>query len=260
MTNKFEDIIFTKDEGVAVITLNRPQSMNSFGLKMLSELLAALTSAKNDPGVRVVVLTGAGKGFCSGADVKNFAVTPDYQEGLLKGVREIAQAVENFEKPYIAAVNGAAVGGGCDIATMADIRIASERAKFAVNHVRIAGVSIDGGYYFLNRVLGMAKTMDLVLTRRFFDAQEALSMGYVKQVVPHDDLMKVAMELAKDFAMASQPAIVAAKRLVRRAVVQTLAEQIKEVQQAQRDLWQTADPSEATSAVIERRQASFKKD
>jgi 2-(1,2-epoxy-1,2-dihydrophenyl)acetyl-CoA isomerase len=256
MADKFEDIIYAKDDGVAVITLNRPQSMNSFGLKMLSELLAAITDAKSDREVRVVVLTGAGRGFCSGADVKSFT-TSDYQEGLLNAVRQMALAVESFEKPYVAAVNGAAVGGGCDIATMADIRIASEKAKFAVNHVRIAGVSIDGGYYFLNRVLGMAKTMELVLTRRFFNAREALAMGYVNQVVPHDDLMPVTMELAKDMAKASQPAIQAAKRLVRRATVQTLDEQIKEVQAAQRELWRTADPLEGTSAVIQRRPASF---
>ena len=257
MADKFEDIVYSKADGVAVITLNRPQSMNSFGLKMLSELLAAITDAKSDREVRVVVLTGAGRGFCSGADVKNFAATSAYQEGLLSAVKQMALAVEAFEKPYLAAVNGAAVGGGFDVATMADIRIASEKAKFAVNHVRIAGVSIDGGYYFLNRVLGMAKTMELVLTRRFFDAREALAMGYVNQVVSHDDLMKVTMELAKDIAKASQPAIQAAKRLVHRATVQTLDEQIKDVQAAQRELWQTADPSEGTSAVIERRPASF---
>jgi enoyl-CoA hydratase/carnithine racemase len=99
--------------------------------------------------------------------------------------------------------------------------------------------------------------MELVLTRRFFDAREALAMGYVSQVVSHDDLMRVTMELAKDIAKASQPAIQAAKRLVRRATVQTLDEQIKEVQAAQRELWQTADPLEGTSAVIERRPASF---
>jgi len=256
MADKFEDIIYSKDDGVAVITLNRPQSMNSFGLKMLSELVAAFADAKSDREVRVVVLTGAGRGFCSGADVKSFT-TSAYQEGLLSAVKQMAQAVEAFEKPYVAAVNGAAVGGGCDIATMADIRIASEKAKFAVNHVRIAGVSIDGGYYFLNRVLGMAKAMELVLTRRFFDAREALAMGYVSQVVAHDDLMQATMELAKDIAKASRPAIQAAKRLVRRATVQTLDEQIKEVQAAQRELWQTADPLEGTSAVIERRPASF---
>lgn len=256
MVDKFEDIIYVKDDGVAVITLNRPQSLNSFGLKMLSELLAAFTNAQSDREVRVVVLTGAGRGFCSGADVKSFT-TSAYQEGLLSAVRQIALAVEAFEKPYVAAVNGAAVGGGCDIATMADIRIASEKAKFAINHVRIAGVSIDGGYYFLNRVLGMAKTMELVLTRRFFDAREALAMGYVTRVVPHDDLMPVTMELAKDLAEASQPAMQAAKRLVRRATVQTLEEQIKEVQAAQRELWQTEHPREGTSAVIERRRASF---
>ncbi len=256
MADQFEDIIYVKDDGVAVITLNRPKSLNSFGLKMLSELLAAITDAQNDREVRVVVLTGAGRGFCSGADVKSFT-TSAYQEGLLNAVRQMALAVEAFEKPYVAAVNGPAVGGGCDIATMADIRIASERATFAINHVRIAGVSIDGGYYFLNRVLGMAKTMELVLTRRFFDAREALAMGYVTRVVPHDDLMPVAMELAKDLAQASQPAMRAAKRLVRRATVQTLEEQIQEVQAVQRELWQTAHPAEGTSAVIERRRASF---
>ena len=259
MSDKFEDIIYTKDNGVAVITLNRPQSMNSFGLKMLSELLAAVNNAKTDRETRVLVLTGAGRGFCSGADVKSFT-TSAYQEGLLSAVKKMAQAVESFEKPYIAAVNGAAVGGGFDIATMADIRIASENAKFAVNHVRIAGVSIDGGYYFLNRVLGMAKTMELVLSRRFFDAREALSMGYVTQVVPQDNLMQVTIELAKDMSQASQPAIKAAKNLVRRATVQTLDEQLEEVQAAQRVLWQTDDPLEGTSAVIERRRASFTKE
>ena len=258
MGKNFEDIIYSKQDRVAVITLNRPKSLNSFGLKMLSELFSAITDAKNDEEVRVLVLTGAGRGFCSGADVKSFT-TPEYQEGLLKAVKQMALAVESLEKPYIAAVNGPAVGGGCDIATMADIRIASENAKFAVNHVRIAGVSIDGGYFFLNRVLGMAKTMELVLSRRFFDAKEALAMGYVNQVVPHDELMKTTIDLAKDFANASQPAMQAAKRLVHLATVQTLEQQIEDVQKYQRELWYTADPAEGTSAVIEKRTASFDK-
>jgi 2-(1,2-epoxy-1,2-dihydrophenyl)acetyl-CoA isomerase len=141
---------------------------------------------------------------------------------------------------------------------MADIRIASERATFAVNHLRIAGLSIDGGYYFLTRALGLAKTLDLVFSRRFFDAQEALALGFVAKVTPHDDLLNVAMEYARDLARCAPRAVQAAKGLVHRSLTQTLEDALDDVAARKREIRNTADGREGPRALVEKRAASFK--
>lgn len=258
MSEQFENLLYAKEDGVALLTLNRPQVLNALSLRMLNELASAIDLVQADDDVHVLVVTGSGRGFCSGADVKAMAAQSDDEEERLRAVQRVPLAVARLTKPCIAAVNGPAVGGGCDLATMADIRIASELATFAVNHLRIAGLAIDGGYYFLTRALGLAKALDLVFSRRFFDAKEALALGYVTKVVPHDELLSVTMDYARDIAKCAPGAVQAAKGLVYRSLAQTLEEALADVAAAKRQIRDTADGLEGPRALVEKRAASFK--
>jgi 2-(1,2-epoxy-1,2-dihydrophenyl)acetyl-CoA isomerase len=257
MSQQFENLLYTKEDGVALLTFNRPAVMNALSLTMLKEIVLAIELAQSDDEVNVLVITGAGRGFCAGADVKAMALQSDDEEERLRVVQQVPRAIAGLTKPYIAAVNGAAVGGGCDIATMADVRFASDQAKFAVNHLRIAGLAIDAGYYFLTRTLGLAKALELVLSRRFFDAHEALALGYVVKVVPHDDLVNVAMDYARDIAKCAPKAVQAAKVLLHRSLSQTLEEALADVAAAKRSVRSTADGLEGPRAFVEKRSASF---
>jgi len=263
MAEQFEEIIYTKEDGVGLVTLNRPHLLNAFSIKMQEEWVAAVEEAKYDDEVRVLVVTGAGRGFCSGADVKSLARREELPVGMRRNVERLTvqrlpRALESLDKPYIAAVNGPAVGGGFDVATMADIRIASDRALFSINHLRIALLSADGGYYFLTRVLGLPKTLELVLTRRLFDAQEALALGYVSKVVPHDELMSVTMNMARDLAKGAPVAMQTAKRLIYRCLDQTLDEHLEDMEAAMTIVRGTEDALEGPRAWAEKRVPNFK--
>jgi enoyl-CoA hydratase/carnithine racemase len=260
----FKETIYTKEDGIATITLNRPEAMNAWSPTMLNEWVAAIEDAKYDDAVRVVIVTGAGRGFSAGADVKAMAshrshLTPvqnRYETRLT--YQKLPRAVEGLDKPYIAAVNGVAVGGGFDAASMADIRIASEKASFAINHLRVNRLSADGGYYFLARILGVSKTLELVLTCRFFDAQEALRMGYVSRVVPHDELMPATKELAEQLAKGPPIAMQMAKRLVYRAPSLSLNQHLEDIEAAMVINAVTEDFEEGPRAFREKRAPQYK--
>ena len=258
----YQEIIYTKKEGVATITLNRPQVMNAFSPTMLNEWVDAIEEAKYDDDVRVVVVTGAGRGYCSGADVKLMAAGRSivrggrYQARLT--VQRLPRAIESLDKPYIAAVNGPAVGGGFDTASMADIRIASDTATFSINHLRIAGLSADGGYYFLTRILGVARTLELVFTYRFFNAEEALKIGYVTRVVPAAELQQTAFELASQIAKGPPITLQLAKRLIYRCQDLSLDEHLEDVEAAIQIGNHTEDAKEGPRAWAEKRAAVFK--
>ena len=195
----FEQIIYDKSDGIATITLNRPERMNAFTAKMIDEWYRALWDAHTDADVRVVIVTGAGdRGFCAGADVGRGGPLGGLQDKtrapvenrnfLRDGVQRIPRLVGLMEKPYIAAVNGAAVGAGMDMASMCDIRFASENARFGMTYVRMGIIPGDGGAYYLPRIVGTARALDLIWTGRVIDAKEALAMGYVSAVVPAAEL------------------------------------------------------------------------
>ena len=197
----FEQIIYDKSDGIATITLNRPERMNAFTATMIDEWYRALWDAHTDPDTRVVIVTGAGdRGFCAGADVGRGGPLGGLQDKtrapvenrnfLRDGVQRIPRLVGLMEKPYIAAVNGAAVGAGMDMASMCDIRFASENARFGMTYVRMGIIPGDGGAYYLPRIVGTARALDLIWTGRVIDAQEALAMGYVSAVVPAAELAR----------------------------------------------------------------------
>ncbi|UCH86915.1 MAG: enoyl-CoA hydratase [Dehalococcoidia bacterium] len=212
-----EYILLDKRDRVATITLNRPEKMNAFAGLMRQEIVAALDDAAADREVRVVVITGAGKAFCTGGDVNEFAsgevkalsgTVSNERHAMCKAVL----AINSMEKPVIASVNGIAAGGGCNLALACDIRIASERARFAQVFTK-RGVHPDwGGIYFLPRLVGYAKAAELIFTGAIVGAEEAHRIGLVNRVVSDDELQSVSHELAVAIAKNAPIPIAFAKR------------------------------------------------
>jgi enoyl-CoA hydratase/carnithine racemase len=264
---EFRDIIYTKEEGIATITLNRPQTMNAFTPTMLDEWVAAIEDAKKDDTVKVLVITGAGRGFCSGMDVKDAAgrgpegqplTLAERRDFLRRSVHRVPRALVDFDKPYIGAINGAAVGAGMDMASMCDIRLASDRARFGMTYVRMGIVPGDGGCYFLPRVVGIAKAAELIWTGRIFDAEEALRIGYVSKVVPHDELVVATKELARQFAKGPAVAIQLAKRLLYRCLDLDLNRALEAAESAMLVVQSTEDAREGPRAWVEKREPIFR--
>ena len=263
----YEQIIYTQADGIGTITLNRPQVLNAFTPIMIDEWVQAIEAAKLDPEVRVVVVTGAGRGFCSGADVRSFRdrehtdgnPVVDGRYWLQHSVHRVPLALRTLDKPYIAAVNGPAAGAGMDMASMADLRIASETARFTMSYVNVGIVPGDGGCYYLPRIIGVARALDLIWTGRTMDAQEALQIGYVSQVVPHDQLIDTVLTYAKKLAKGPQVAIELAKRLVYEGLeTNNLFKELRSAEHAMLIARTTEDAIEGPRAWAEKRPPQFK--
>ena len=263
-----EPIIYDVQGHVATITLNRPEKLNAFSNEMLDQWQAGIVRASEDQGVRVVIVTGAGRGFCSGADVGRERAGADVLGGdpnapaanrnsLRNSVQRVPRALFNMEKPYIAAVNGAAVGAGMDMASMADLRIASDRAKFGMAYVRMALIPGDGGAYYLPRIVGMSKALELMWTGRIFGPDEALQMGYVSRVVPADELMGQTMELAEEISRMPAVSVQLIKRLAYRSAVTGLHEALEMADHAMVIARSTEDAKEGPRAFAEKREPNF---
>ena len=263
-----EPIIYDVQGHVATITLNRPEKLNAFSNEMLDQWQASIVRASEDQGVRVVIVTGAGRGFCSGADVGRERAGADVLGGdpnapaanrnsLRNSVQRVPRALFNMEKPYIAAVNGAAVGAGMDMASMADLRIASDRAKFGMAYVRMALIPGDGGAYYLPRIVGMSKALELMWTGRIFGPDEALQMGYVSRVVPADELMGQTMELAEEISRMPAVSVQLIKRLAYRSAVTGLHEALEMADHAMVIARSTEDAKEGPRAFAEKREPNF---
>jgi enoyl-CoA hydratase/carnithine racemase len=265
---EFEQIRYEKSDGIATITLNRPERMNAFTPKMLDEWLAALQDAHLDAETRVILLTGEGRGFCTGMDVQAQA----QGQGLLREGRSLAEGrndlrdtvqriprlVAQMDKPYIAAVNGAAVGAGMDMASMCDIRIAADTARFGMTYVRMGLIPGDGGCYYLPRIVGVARALDLMWTGRLFDAEEALRIGYVSAVVPAEELMAYTRDYALRLAKGPAVAIQLAKRLVYRSLEVDVDQALEMAQGAMTIARSTEDAQEGPRAFVEKREPEFK--
>ena len=266
---EFEQVLYEKSGGVATITLNRPERMNAFTPKMIEEWAKALEDARVDRDVRAVIVTGAGRGFCAGADLRGGLDVTDSGHGdgpvsaadrrnwLRDGVHNVPRQVAILDKPYIAAVNGAAVGAGMDMASMCDLRIASEQARFAMAYVKVGLVPGDGGCYFLPRIVGVAKALELIWTGDFVDAQEALRIGYVSKVVPAEELLPAARELAERIAQGPAVAIQLAKRLVYRGLNSDVGEALEAAGHAMAIVQATEDAREGPRAFAEKRAPQF---
>jgi len=264
----FEQITYDKADGIATITLNRPERMNAFTPTMINEWYAALLDAHTDADIRVVILTGAGRGFCAGADVSGRGPIGNLMNRdrslvenrsfLRDGVQRIPRLVSIMEKPYIAAVNGPAAGAGMDMASMCDIRFAADTARMGMTYVRMGIIPGDGGAYYLPRIIGMAKALDLIWTGRMMDAQEALAIGYVSAVVPADDLMAYTRAYAEKLVKGPAVAIQQAKRLAYRSQDATLDAALDLAGHAMFVAQSTEDAIEGPRSFAEKREPEFK--
>jgi 2-(1,2-epoxy-1,2-dihydrophenyl)acetyl-CoA isomerase len=266
----YEQILYEQQDGVATITLNRPERMNAFTDTMIREWADALEHARRDRDVRAVIITGAGRGFCAGADLRGGGSgvgeggggdgpppAASRRNWLRDGVHMVPRAVQLLDKPYIAAVNGAAVGAGMDMASMADLRIASESARFAMSYVKVGLIPGDGGCYLLPRIVGLAKALELIWTGDFIDAQESLRIGYVSRVVAVDALLDEARALALRIAEGPAVAVQLAKRLVYRSLEASWHEAFEMAGQAMAIAQSTEDAREGPRAFVENRPPRF---
>jgi len=255
----YETILCEQRGAVALITLNRPDALNALNSKVLAELIAAFAAFEADPGQRCAVITGAGdKAFAAGADIKEMAEKPAadfFLEDFFSGWNAMTASTR---KPWIAAVNGFALGGGCELAMMADFIIASENAKFGQPEIRLGVAPGMGGSQRLTRAVGKAKAMDLCLTGRMMDAAEAERAGLVSRVVPHDRLMDEAMEAAQAIAAMAPMAAMVNKELVDAAFETTLAQGLTHERRLFQILTATEDRVEGMKAFVEKRPAEWK--
>lgn len=252
---------------VAMLTLNRPEAMNPLGAHGDGDEFAAACNAINaDPAIRVAILTGAGRAFSAGGDIKamrdktgNFGGNPvEIAEGYRTNIHRALRALDGLQVPLIAAVNGPAIGLGCDIACLADIRIASDKAKFGVTFLKLGIIPGDGGTWILPRVIGHSRAAELFYTGDVIDAQTACDWGLVSRVVDHDTLMTEAQSLAEKIAAMPPLALRQTKNLLRqgRSVTYDTALELAAATQAQ--MHHTEDHAEGVAALIEKRVPVFK--
>jgi enoyl-CoA hydratase/carnithine racemase len=259
-------VLIEREGAVALVTLNEPEARNPLTPGVVSELCAFIGKANSDLSLSCIVLTGAGKGFCSGGNIKDmrdasdpmFAGSPnDMQEGYRNGVQMIPKLFQQLDVPVIAAINGHAIGAGCDLACMADIRIASPLAKFAESFMRVGIVSGDGGAWLLPRVVGLPKALEMALTCRMLDADEALVWGLVTHVVPTEELIARAMKMAQTIASFPPRSIRLNKRLIIRSQQMTLEGSLELSAAFQAIAQHTLDQKEAVNAILEKRPPNF---
>ncbi len=260
-----EFLIYEQDAGIVTLTMNQPEARNPLtGNTAVDEFVAACERIGADASVKVVIITGAGSAFCSGGNVKDMqryardGIPPmPIRDEYRRGIQRLPLALYNLEVPTIAAVNGAAIGAGCDLACMCDIRIASETAKFAESFIKVGIVPGDGGAWLLPRVVGRSKAAEMSFTGEAIDAAEALACGLVSRVVPAEQLMVEAMTLARKIAANPGPTLRLSKRLLREGE-HTRLDTLLELSAAfQAMAHKTPQHEEAVSAFIEKRTPKF---
>ncbi len=260
----YECLLYEVKDGIATLTLNRPERMNALGGTLREDLYDALARASGDAAVRVVVITGAGRGFCAGGDVKamNEAKEAGRERSLMEriapGRDRTLLAMRDAPQPIIAAVNGAAAGAGMNLALACDIRIASTAARFSQAFVK-RGLHPDwGGTYFLPRLVGMARACELVFTGEVVDAAEALRLGLVSRVVEPEALMPTTLELAGRIAAGPPVAIRLARRALYRNAEADLREALEYETFAQNACFETEDAREGIRAFVDKRTPIFR--
>ncbi|GAB4508828.1 MAG: enoyl-CoA hydratase-related protein [Anaerolineae bacterium] len=261
----YENILYDVQEGVATITLNRPESYNALSLGTLEDLKAVFKALSRDNTVRAVILTGSGKGFSSGADLVELGAVLDevpITDVLRNGLNTLAVLVRGLEKPVVCAVNGVAAGAGASLPLMCDYRIAAENASFVfAAFVNIGLVPDGGGTFLLPQLIGAGKALELFLladARNRLSAADALSLGIVNRVVPAEALLDEARTMATKLAKMPTRAIGLTKRAIYGAHERTLAEALEYEAQLQRATFRTHDFKEGVAAFLEKREPAFK--
>jgi len=254
----YEMILVKISDHVCVITLNRPSALNALNIQLIDEIGHAVTSAENNDKVRCMVITGSEKAFAAGADVKEMA-EKTFAEVTTKDLFGASMMpIQNAKKPIIAAVSGYALGGGCELAMMCDFILCSENAKFGQPEINLGVIAGIGGTQRLTRIVGKSKAMDMHLTGRFMDAQEAERAGLVSRVVPDKLLMEVTLEVAVKIAEKSQLSVKAVKDSVNRSFETTLSEGLLFERRVFHSMFATDDQKEGMSAFLEKRDPQFR--
>ncbi len=250
-----EHVEQARDGHVAYVTLNRPDKLNALTSRMAAELHAALAAIGADDGVRAVILTGAGRGFCSGADVNELLAAESAADAAPpeSGITDLAARIRAMPQPVIAAVNGVAAGAGLSIALACDVRIASQEAGFSCVFVRRSLVPDAGASLLLPRLVGPAVAMEMALTGAVYDAQWAMDKGLVSRVVPADSLMVEARSLADEIAANPPLAVRATRRLLYAGDDEAIAAAMRRESDANALLSATDDAQEAVRAFLEKR-------
>lgn len=254
----FECILTEKDGSVAIVTLDRPEALNAFNRKLMDELTVALSTFDADDDIGCIVITGSEKAFAAGADIKEMAeksYMDVFMEDLITANWEEAT---RCRKPIIAAVAGYALGGGCELAMMCDFILAAENAKFGQPEITIGTMPGAGGTQRMARFIGKAKTMEMCLTGRMMDAEEAERCGLVSRIVPTSELKGEAIKVAKQIAGFSRPSTMLTKESVNRAFETTLSEGVRFERRVFHSTFATDDQKEGMAAFVEKRKPSFK--
>jgi 2-(1,2-epoxy-1,2-dihydrophenyl)acetyl-CoA isomerase len=259
---QYNTLLFDVRDGVAHVTLNRPDASNALDMEMGRELMDAALHCDEDPAIRAVLISGAGSVFCVGGDLKNFARQGEHLPYHLKELTTYFHAaisrLARMNAPVVAAVHGVAAGGGFSLAISCDLVLAAESTRFTMAYSK-AGLTPDGSStYFLPRLVGFRRAMELTLTGRVLSAQEASEWGIVNRIVPDDDLSTEAVELASQLASSPTKTLGASKRLLHIGWTETLETQMEHESQSIADAARTADAREGIAAFTEKRSASFK--
>jgi len=261
------DVRYATDGPIATITLARPEARNAYSEAMVEGLVAAFDSAERNAEIRCIVLTGEGKAFSAGGDLKRMAADQGMFAGddpvalrrsYIMGIQRVPQRIAKVDKPIVAAINGAAIGAGLDLACMCDLRIASDEAKLGSTFVKVGLVPGDGGAFFLARTIGFPRALELMLTGRVLDASRAHAIGLVHEVVPHDEVTARAIAVATEIAANAPLAVQLTKRAAYRSHETDLQTALELAASYQGVVQRTEDHREGVKAILERRTPDFK--
>ena len=258
----YEHILVSRADGVGTLTLNRPDKLNAFAGGMRAEIADALDELDQDETVRVIVITGAGRGFCAGADVGYMAELVERRDveamtALVEAGRRVVMTIRRSPKPVIGCINGVAAGGGANLALACDLRIASDTAKLGQTFNRI-GLHPDwGGTYFLPRLVGPAKALELFWLADVIDASECVRLGLFNQVVPQAELARTTEAIARVLAAKPARALTLAKRAVYQSLDRSLPEMLDYELDAQLRCFDSVDATEGIRAFVEKRAPLF---
>lgn len=257
---EFETVQYETQEGIARIILNRPERLNSISKQLISDLKSAIDLVELDKSIRVVLITGAGRAFCAGADIKERAenLKSDAVQATAAPISHLFRRLELMAPVFIAAINGVAAGGGCELAMACDFRIASEQATFALPEVRLGILPGAGGTQRLPRLVGTTRAKEMMLTARFIDANEAFNWGLINKVATHDDLMPSALGLAEQLMEQAPMSVRLIKSAINTGIEMDIDAGLKYEQECSEILARSEDRIEGYNAFVEKRRPIFK--
>ncbi|MCH8201643.1 MAG: enoyl-CoA hydratase [Proteobacteria bacterium] len=254
----YKTILLEKKGPVALITLNRPEALNALNKQLMDELTDALLALEADDDIGVTVITGSDKAFAAGADINEMA-SKGYMDVFMEDfITANWEEASRCRKPVIAAVAGYALGGGCELAMMCDMIICADNAKFGQPEIKLGVMPGAGGTQRLTRQIGKSKAMDMILTGRMMDAEEAERSGLVSRIFPLDDLVTETLKIAQSIAELSRPSVMLSKEAINRAYETTLSEGIRFERRVFHSLFSTEDQTEGMEAFVEKRKPQFK--